>query len=268
MFLNFLLFNLYFFVSFIFALTTSFEHDLPARRDYRELMTATSALENQLNKKVKYMMQSQTPGYVRETYLITHNTNKDTGLSQVVAKSTHKWISGRPVPTERVLDFCLSAQNKAFFKVQLDQGRIGYTRDGHFRIDYLGRLVTVAGNYPVLGENGPIIIDGLASDVVCSRSGVLFLYNQRIDKLDIAVVKYFLDLDAFSSPNGVIFLLNWEVEFLESDDSYAVLQGYLEQSNSFLSFDSWYEKQSYQSVAKSYYKLLDSDKKIIQAAAP
>jgi flagellar basal-body rod protein FlgF len=45
-----------------------------------------------------------------------------------------------------------------FFEVQLPDGNVAYTRDGEFRLDGQGRLVTKQG-FEVLGEGGPIQLD-------------------------------------------------------------------------------------------------------------
>jgi len=54
--------------------------------------------------------------------------------------------------TEETTDLALGSQG--FFVVQTPQGD-RYTRDGHFRLDPQGRLVTFGGQ-PVLGVNGPL----------------------------------------------------------------------------------------------------------------
>jgi len=264
---------LYFLIpSLIFALPNVpiIESDLPERRDYRQLTTAIVALENQIQKSVEHSMRSQVPGYVRPTYYITNDIDPKTGLKSIKAERRQKWISGRPVLTNRPLDFCLNANNKGFFRVQLENGLVGFTRDGRFRIDYLQRLVTVAGNFPVLGKNGIITVGPVDSneDITSTRSGVIYNKVQKIDQLHIAVFKNFLDLDALTSINGVIFLLNWDVTFDESEEVYAVLQYNIEQSNTFSSFDSWFEKGSFEGIANVYYKMIDSDRRMIEAAAP
>lgn len=246
------------------------ESDLPERKDYRELVTSIVALENQIQKSVEHAMRSQVPGYVRPTYYITNEIDEKTGMKSIKADRRQKWISGRPIPTERPLDFCLNASHKGFFRVQLENGLVGFTKDGRFRIDYLQRLVTVAGNFPVLGKNGIISVGPVDSeeDISVTRTGVLYNKTKKLDQLDIAVFKNFLDLDALTSINGVIFLLNWEVPFDENPESYAVLQYNIEQSNTFSSFDSWFEKGSFEGIANVYYKMIDSDRRMIEAAAP
>jgi flagellar basal body rod protein FlgG len=52
----------------------------------------------------------------------------------------------------------LAIEGNGFFQVQLPTGDIGYTRDGEFRIDDRGQLVTKQG-YSVLGNGAPIQLD-------------------------------------------------------------------------------------------------------------
>ena len=58
--------------------------------------------------------------------------------------------------TGNELDVALDS--KGFFKIQTGNG-IRYTRDGAFTLDEKGTLVTLNGD-SVLGQNGPITIDG------------------------------------------------------------------------------------------------------------
>ncbi len=54
------------------------------------------------------------------------------------------------------MDFAL--EGKGFFSVQLPSGQTGYTRDGEFRLNAQGVLVTSQG-YPVMGSGGPVQFD-------------------------------------------------------------------------------------------------------------
>lgn len=68
--------------------------------------------------------------------------------------TTHK--QGSLEQTDRPLDMALAGAG--YFAVEKD-GQEHYTRDGRFAVDANGRLVTVAGNNPVLGVNGqPIVV--------------------------------------------------------------------------------------------------------------
>lgn len=61
-------------------------------------------------------------------------------------------------------DYDVAIQGSGFFRVQRADGTIAYTRDGAFRLDEQGQLVTSAGEV-VLGATGPIKF-GPGSDLV------------------------------------------------------------------------------------------------------
>lgn len=266
-FLFFFTLNLFINSISIFSIIPVEPSDLPLRRDYRELMTSVISLQHNIQKNVEYHAHILVPGYIRPAYSNVH-TVQDDGATIIKAKRTHKWVSGRPVLTEDPLNFALDAENKAFFTIQLPNDVIGYTRDGRFRIDLNNNLVTVAGNHPVIGTKGPIKIYGHKYDITCSKSGSLYDRSQFIDKLKIAVFPSIAHLDKLTSVNSVVFVLLEPMDLLNGDEHYGVLQGYIEQSNTFSAFDSWFEKNAYEVVAKTYYDLIDKDKQLIQAAEP
>ena len=58
--------------------------------------------------------------------------------------------------TDGNTDFAI--EGKGFFEVQLPSGNSAYTRDGEFKLNAQGQLVTKQG-YLVMGEGGPIQLD-------------------------------------------------------------------------------------------------------------
>ncbi len=69
--------------------------------------------------------------------------------------------------TERNLDFMIEGQG--FFRIQKDDGTIGYTRDGHLDKDNTGRLVTSDG-FPLVPE---ITIPQNATDLNVGMDGIV-----------------------------------------------------------------------------------------------
>lgn len=69
--------------------------------------------------------------------------------------------------TDRNLD--LMIEGDGFFRVQKNDGSIGYTRDGHFTKDNTGRLVTSDG-FPVVPE---IIVPSESQDLNVGMDGVV-----------------------------------------------------------------------------------------------
>lgn len=78
-------------------------------------------------------------------------------------------------------DFDLAIEGRGFFAVETPQGK-RYTRNGTFAKSSKGELVTSDG-YRVLGQNGPIIINGGKMEV--STDGRVLVDNNEVGKLEI-----------------------------------------------------------------------------------
>lgn len=72
----------------------------------------------------------------------------------------------------------------AYFAVQTPQGE-RYTRDGQFKLDVNGRLVTVAGD-PVLGEGGEIVLPANAKDIKIAADGVISTQDGQAGRIRLA----------------------------------------------------------------------------------
>jgi len=65
------------------------------------------------------------------------------GLGVRTASTSRAFAQGDTVETKNPLD--LAIQGSGFFRIQRTNGDIAYTRDGSFRLDSTGRIVTQAG---------------------------------------------------------------------------------------------------------------------------
>lgn len=79
-------------------------------------------------------------------------------------------------------DFAI--QGRGFFKVQLDKGQVGYTRDGEFHVNAERMLVNKAG-HQVLGDSGPITFKPEGGRISLSADGSLVQGDQAVGKLPI-----------------------------------------------------------------------------------
>ncbi len=83
-------------------------------------------------------------------------------------------------------DLAINGDEKAFFSVAVEDAegnfREYYTRDGSFKLDSQGRLVTKDG-YAVMGRNGAITLEG--TDFIVTDSGAIIQNNEIIDTLKI-----------------------------------------------------------------------------------
>jgi flagellar basal-body rod protein FlgF len=79
-------------------------------------------------------------------------------------------------------DFAI--QGRGFFKVQLDDQKSGYTRDGEFHLDAKRTLVNKAGK-PVLSESGPIVLRPDGGKLSISGDGTIVQGETPLGKLPI-----------------------------------------------------------------------------------
>ena len=91
------------------------------------------------------------------------------GARTVATEKLH--MQGNLVSTENSFDVAI--EGRGFFQILLPDGEIGYSRDGSFRADANGRLVTASGypvepaiNIPVDAQSFSIAENGIASVVL------------------------------------------------------------------------------------------------------
>ncbi|MBF7096299.1 flagellar hook-basal body complex protein [Alkalibacter sp. M17DMB] len=118
----------------------------------------------------------------------------------------------------------LAISGQGFFSVELEEGRIGFTRNGNFKIDENRQLITQEG-HPVLavdqvGNTTRIFVEG--DDLSVNSSGFINDSGIKIMTVDFA------DYGSFELSGDALFLPeNEEFELTQS----SVLQGYIENSN-------------------------------------
>ena len=196
-----------------------------------------------------YTINVGTPGFFESG---VYNTREKRGDDYVIdTRPFVRWRAGPIRETNRDLDFYIDANSRGFFTIQLP-GMIGFTRDGRFLIDSQRRLVTLAGNFPVLGEEGPIVLPE-GDEVLVSRSGLVYLDGQPVSKMKISVFRSFKEMQTLESVNGTVFVLTRELPMMEGPEHYAVLQGHLEENNVLkaITGDILLAKNSYDVSAKT-----------------
>jgi flagellar basal-body rod protein FlgG len=117
------------------------------------------------------------------------------GAGARLASVDKLFTEGAAVVTERNLD--LSIEGDGFFRVQKDDGSIGYTRDGHLNKDNGGRLVTADG-FPIVPE---ITIPQGSTDFHVGLDGIVTVKvggeSQEIGQIQLA---------SFINPSGLVSL--------------------------------------------------------------
>ena len=79
----------------------------------------------------------------------------------------------------------LALEGEGFFEVQMPNGTTAFTRDGEFKVNALGQLVTKQG-YLVMGEEGPIQMDPRNSVAISvSSNGTVSQGNEVRGKLHL-----------------------------------------------------------------------------------
>ena len=183
---------------------------------------------NRLQSATENLASSATPGYKRSNseQPSFDAIMKETDAVRSATGSTIDFTSGPLRPTERPLDFAI--QGNAFFVVGNDNSDY-YTRNGSFRADPNGQLVTLAG-LTIKGANGsnitvPSNID--MSTLVVDPDGTLRAGKQHLGQFRIA---------SFSNPGDLeragpsLFSASPNAKPATTDGSQ-VINGHLEASN-------------------------------------
>lgn len=179
--------------------------------------------EQRLNQVTNNLANVDTPGFKKETVTFDEMLYQANRTRQRVGKAlrintVHQ--QGVVQKTDAPLDLAISGEG--FFRVQTPAG-IRYTRAGNFQRNNEGLLVTANG-YPVLGEAGPIAINGNRVDV--ARDGSLFIDGLRSNRLTVVTA----DPQAMKKEGENLFrLADGAAE--ETAENSQLLQGHLEKSN-------------------------------------
>lgn len=156
--------------------------------------------------------------------------NKAAALSQAVAlpaTRTHLNFSpGEVRRTDGNTDFAI--EGKGFFEVQLPNGNSAYTRDGEFKMNAQGQLVTKQG-YLVMGEGGPVQVDrSTSTGITVAPDGSISQGAEIRGKLSIVA---FNDPNLLTPAGGGFFLAKDPALQKSEQNGSIVRQGFLEASN-------------------------------------
>lgn len=169
--------------------------------------------EHRLETIANNLANANTTGFKKDILSFDHwlRVHQKTNLAQ-----------GNMRYTGNAVDIALSGEG--FFKVSTPEG-IRYTRDGRFYVNAEGQLSTTGG-HPVLGESGPISIQG--TDISVDDHGKISVDGEEADT--VAVVSF---------PRPELLRKQGESSFIyDGDDGEEprpqetlVKQGYVEESN-------------------------------------
>ncbi len=115
------------------------------------------------------------------------------GLGARVSATQRDFINGPMIQTANPLD--LSIQGDGFFQIQLDSGQIGYTRDGSFKRDANGTVVTSDG-LPLIPQ---MTIPQDAGEIMINPTGTVSIRNAQGNFQDVGQIQ----LARFANPAGL-----------------------------------------------------------------
>jgi flagellar basal-body rod protein FlgF len=186
------------------------------------------------DEKVKALMNNmvnaETPGYRKSDVVIksfpTYLEEAQKRSSTQVPKIQGTYYDQKPgtlLRTGNKTDVALGGTG--FFVVQTPNGD-GYTRDGRFTMDANGRLVTVAGNYPVMGLEGPIMVTP-GTNIEFAGDGKIMVDGAEINTLKVVD---FDDTSKLKPITGSIFQASNDTAS-EINPNPRIVDGYVEASN-------------------------------------
>lgn len=142
------------------------------------------------------------------------------GMTNGITSAYFDMSEGSISNTDCPYDFAI--EGDGFFAVETGWG-VRYTRAGNFRLDAESFLVTADG-HRVLGEDGPIRVDG---QLVVNSDGLLYSNGREIGRLMVVVPD---SPDTLTKEGGGLFAA--EGEMVPAGPGQArILQGALELSN-------------------------------------
>jgi len=187
--------------------------------------------DQKVRKLMDNMVNAEVPGYKKSDAVISSfpleleaANRRLSSMKPQVEGSFYNTLQGALIKTGGTLDLALGSDG--YFVLQGPWGE-GYTRDGRFRLDKEGRLLSVAGNFPIMGEGGPImVIPGAA--VEFTQNGEVKVDGQTVDRVLVVKPERAQMLDSL---NGSIFKKKDSDSIFLAVESPRVIQGYIEASN-------------------------------------
>lgn len=188
-----------------------------------------------------------TPGFKSNSlafkeYLAKNNNGQETSYVQELGVITD--FSQGPI-THTGADFDLAINGDGFFTVGTAVGN-RYTRDGHFRLDGNGQIVTEAGD-PLLSDGGaPIVVPSAAENIIITKDGTVYADKDAIGKVGLVGFKNPELLERESA--GLYRIPEGSTDAPVAIEQPAMVQGSLESSN----VQSVTEMTKMMNVSRSY----------------
>jgi flagellar basal-body rod protein FlgF len=194
-------------------------------------LSRQTALWRQLETVANNMANANTPAYKGEhmmfrDYLVKTPTPGKAGGEKVAfvqdIGTVRDLNQGQLTATDNVLD--VAVEGDGYFVVDTPDG-LRYTRNGHFRLDDAGMIVTSQG-YPLMQTGDqPIIVAPNESEIRIGKNGAVSSENGAIGTLRIVTFDNQFNLKA--TGNGLYNTTDAATDMTDA----VVRQGYVEESN-------------------------------------
>jgi flagellar basal-body rod protein FlgF len=181
-------------------------------------------LRNQLDITANNIANSSTPGFQSSHPLFVEylaKTEDGSTVAYVEDRGTLRNLNAGPLTnTGNVLD--LGVQGRGYFSVETDEG-VFYTRNGAFRLDSSGQIVTSSGAV-LLGEGDtPIVIAPGEHDIRVASDGTVSTENGDIGK--IPLVTFDNEQDMESVGNSLLATEQAPIAAARAEISQGMLEG-------------------------------------------
>lgn len=187
--------------------------------------------DEKVKSLVNRMVNSETPGFKSSDVTIRSFPLELRAAEQRINSQVPKidgtfynHVQGSLIRTGKSTDLAIGSTG--FFVVLCPWGE-GYSRDGRFTIDKNGNLLTTIGNYPLVGQNGPIVVNP-SSQILVLETGEIQADGKTIDRIRVVD---FENKQALESVNGVVFKDTQQNLAVQEIDNPRMIQGYIEASN-------------------------------------
>jgi len=194
-------------------------------------MTRQDVLGRQLDVLANNLSNMNTSGFKGEKVMFIEHLTRSRGGERILGE---KFTYVRDIATLRdtregpisetgnPLDVAIAGEG--YFAIRTDVGE-RYTRNGHFRLDEAGQLVTQTGD-PVLSNNGqPFFFGPQDSKITISMDGTVSTNNGTVGKLRLVNVE---NEQTMRKVGSSLFAADTEVKDVENP---TIVQNALESSN-------------------------------------
>ena len=167
-----------------------------------------------------------TNGFKKDNYFVQYlEENNDKSTAESVKTD---FRAGTMKETGNPLDLAIGG--KGFFTLMDQEGVSTYTRDGHFKIDDEGFLITLSGE-AVMGKKGTINLkpseEEKISNINITQVGEVYLNERLVDQLKITD---FEDYNKINKSGNSQYTVSDIENIIEMED-FRIIQGGLEGSN-------------------------------------